>query len=36
MQAMGQADAGFGMTGATAGDGTPLSFTGPLTELQTS
>jgi len=33
LQAMGQADTSFGMTGATANDGTPLSFTGPLTEL---
>jgi hypothetical protein len=34
MQAMGQADTSFGMTGATADDGTPLSFVGPLVELQ--
>jgi hypothetical protein len=36
MQAMGQPDTSFGMTGATAADGTALSFTGPLTELQSS
>jgi hypothetical protein len=34
MQAMGQSDTSFGMTGATGYDGTPLSFVGPLTELQ--
>jgi len=34
MQAMGQTDTTFGMTGTTAIDGTPLSFAGPLTELQ--
>jgi hypothetical protein len=34
MQAMGQTDTSFGMTGATAFDGTPLSFTGPLPELR--
>jgi hypothetical protein len=33
MQAMGQADTSFGMTGAMAPDGTPLSFAGPLSEL---
>jgi hypothetical protein len=33
LQAMGQTDTTFGMTGATAIDGTPLSFQGPLTEL---
>jgi hypothetical protein len=30
----GQSDTTFGMTGATGYDGTPLSFVGPLTELQ--
>ena len=34
MQAMGQSDTTFGMAGATASDGTPLSFQGALTELQ--
>ena len=34
LQAMGQTDTTFGMTGATAIDGTPLSFQGPLVELQ--
>jgi hypothetical protein len=34
MQAMGQPDTTFGMTGAVGYDGTPLWFTGPLTELQ--
>jgi hypothetical protein len=34
LQAMGQSDTSFGMTGATADDGTALSFVGPLTELQ--
>ncbi len=34
MQAMGQTDTSFGMTGATAADGTALPFVGPLTELQ--
>ena len=34
LQAMGQSDTTFGMTGTTAIDGTPLSFQGPLTELQ--
>ena len=34
MQAMGQTDTSFGMTGATASDGTALSFVGALTELQ--
>jgi Protein of unknown function (DUF1552) len=34
MQAMGQPDTTFGMTGTTAIDGTQLSFQGPLTELQ--
>jgi hypothetical protein len=33
MQAMGQTDTSFGMTGALASDGTPLSFAGPLVEL---
>ena len=33
MQAMGQTDTSFGMTSAVAADGTPLSLTGPLTEL---
>jgi hypothetical protein len=33
MQAMGQPDTSFGMTSATAADGTTISFTGPLTEL---
>ena len=33
MQAMGQTDTSFGMTSAEAADGTPLSFSGPLTEL---
>ncbi|MBL8613834.1 MAG: DUF1552 domain-containing protein [Myxococcales bacterium] len=33
LQAMGQPDTTFGMTGATAADGTPLSFRGPLAEL---
>jgi hypothetical protein len=36
MQAMGQPDTSFGMTSAVAADGTPLSFTGPLTELGTA
>ena len=35
MQAMGQTDTSFGMTGATGSDGSALSFTGALTELQT-
>ena len=30
----GQSDTSFGMAGAAAADGTPLSFQGPLTELQ--
>jgi hypothetical protein len=34
MQAMGQSDTTFGMAGATGSDGTPLSFQGALTELQ--
>lgn len=34
MQAMGQPDTSFGMTGAVGYDGSPLSFTGPLAELQ--
>ncbi len=34
LQAMGQTDTTFGMTGTTAIDGTPLSFQGALTELQ--
>lgn len=34
LQAMGQPDTTFGMTGAIADDGTPLSFRGPLAELQ--
>jgi hypothetical protein len=34
MQAMGQGDTSFGMTDATAADGTALSFTGALAELQ--
>jgi hypothetical protein len=34
LQAMGQSDTTFGMTDATAADGTELSFRGPLTELQ--
>ena len=34
LQAMGQPDTTFGMTDATAADGTALSFRGPLTELQ--
>jgi hypothetical protein len=34
LQAMGQADDSFGMTDAIAANGTPLSFRGPLTELQ--
>ncbi len=33
MQAMGQTDTGFGMASAVADDGTPISFSGPLTEL---
>jgi Protein of unknown function (DUF1552) len=33
MQAMGQTDTSFGMTSAVANDGTPISFTGALTEL---
>jgi hypothetical protein len=33
MQAMGQPDTTYGMTGATAADGTPLSFRDPLLEL---
>jgi hypothetical protein len=33
MQAMGQPDRTFGMTGAVAADGTPLSFRDPLLEL---
>ena len=33
MQAMGQTDTSFGMTSAVAADGTPLSLTGPLSEL---
>ena len=33
MQAMGQTDTSFGMTSAVAADGTPISLTGPLTEL---
>jgi hypothetical protein len=35
LQAMGQTDTTFGMTGTTAIDGSALSFVGPLTELQT-
>jgi hypothetical protein len=35
MQAMGQSDTSFGMTGATGSDGSALSFTGALTELMT-
>lgn len=35
MQAMGQTDTTFGMTGAAAADGTALSFRGPLPELTT-
>ena len=34
LQAMGQTDTSFGMTGATAYDGTALPFVGALTELQ--
>jgi hypothetical protein len=34
LQAMGQTDTTFGMTGTTAIDGTPLSFMGPLDELR--
>jgi hypothetical protein len=34
MQAMGQPDDSFGLTGAVAADGTPLDFRGALTELQ--
>ncbi len=34
LQAMGQSDDTFGMTAATAANGTPLSFRGPLTELR--
>ncbi len=34
LRAMGQTDTSFGMTDATAADGTALSFRGPLTELQ--
>jgi hypothetical protein len=34
LQAMGQPDTTSGMTDAVAADGTPLSLTGPLTELQ--
>jgi Bacterial regulatory helix-turn-helix protein, lysR family len=34
LHAMGQTDDSFGMTGAIATNGTPLSFRGPLTELQ--
>jgi hypothetical protein len=34
LQAMGQPDTSFGMTDAAGADGTPLSLTGPLTELQ--
>lgn len=34
LQAMGQPDTSFGMTGTSGIDGSPLSFTGPLTELQ--
>ena len=33
MQAMGQTDTSFGLTNATAADGTPISLSGPLTEL---
>lgn len=33
LQAMGQTDTTFGLTGAVAADGTALSFRGPLTEL---
>ncbi len=33
MQAMGQSDTSFGMTGSTGSDGSALSFVGPLTEL---
>jgi hypothetical protein len=36
MQAMGQPDTSFGMTGATASDGGALSFVGPLAELRQS
>jgi hypothetical protein len=36
LQAMGQPDTTSGMTDAVAADGTPLSFRGPLTELQTA
>lgn len=34
LQAMGQSDDSFGMTGATAANGAPLSFRGPLAELR--
>jgi hypothetical protein len=34
LQAMGQTDTSFGMTGAVADNGTQLDFTSPLTELQ--
>jgi hypothetical protein len=34
LRAMGQPDSSFGMTGAVAADGTALSLSGPLTELQ--
>jgi hypothetical protein len=36
LQAMGQTDTSFGMTAATGSDGSTLSLTGPLTELQTA
>lgn len=36
LQAMGQPDTTFGMTDATAANGTPLSLRGPLTELHRS
>ena len=36
LQAMGQGDTTFGLTGATAIDGTRLSFAGPLDELRAS
>lgn len=35
MQAMGQPDDSFGLTDVTSSDGTPISMTGGLTELQT-
>jgi hypothetical protein len=34
LQAMGYQDTSFGMTSGSAADGTPISFTGPLTELK--